>query len=281
MSGLAKEYGLALRVMGRFWIEKLQSQGLPTNDHDFLDSYGLDPGGKAARYAQMLHDLPAGLNEWAVHPGLDNAELLAIEPAGHHERQTDFDFWTSREAHDIVRQEGIVLLDYRGLRAIWQGGMMKCACAAAMGLRANTNASPRRRLSEDATHVRPDIRRLHADIIAHGEHRRRADRGPSAESIALLAAPALLASPASGPGGGRRLELMKRESRIFSSVASGRWLSGLARVSQCSVWSASAPASRCRRRRRGSGRLAARAWAAENVLRTSGDPKTWRASSCP
>ncbi len=122
MSGLAREYGLALRVMGRSWIEKLQSQGLPTNDHDFLDSYGIDPAGKAARYAQMLHDLPAGLNEWAVHPGLDNAELLAIDPAGHHERQTDFDFWTSREAPDIVMQEGIVLLDYRRLQAIWQGG---------------------------------------------------------------------------------------------------------------------------------------------------------------
>ena len=39
MIRLAKEYGLALRVIGRSWIEKLQSQGLPTIDYDFLDSY--------------------------------------------------------------------------------------------------------------------------------------------------------------------------------------------------------------------------------------------------
>ena len=96
MIRLAKEYGLALRVVGRSLIEKLQSQGLPTNDYDFLDSYLLDPVNKSARFAQMLHELPAGLSEWAVHPGLDNPELLAIEPAGNHIRQTDFDFLMSQ-----------------------------------------------------------------------------------------------------------------------------------------------------------------------------------------
>ena len=119
MIRLAKEYGLALRVMGRALIEKLQSQGLPTNDNDFLDSYLVDPVHKTDRYAQLLRKLPAGLSEWAVHPGLDNTELLALEPAGNHERQTDFDFWTSQQAKDIVREEGIILLDYRALQTIW------------------------------------------------------------------------------------------------------------------------------------------------------------------
>jgi hypothetical protein len=61
---------------------------LPTIDYDFLDSYLLNPASILARYAQLLHELPAGLNGWAVHPGLDNSELLALEPAGHHERQS-------------------------------------------------------------------------------------------------------------------------------------------------------------------------------------------------
>jgi len=121
MLRVAKEYGLALRVAGRSLIENLQSQGLPTNDYDFLDSYLLDPVNKSARYAQMLHELPAGLTEWAVHPGLDNTELLAIEPDGNHVRQTDFDFWTSQQAKDIVKEEGIILLDYRSLQVIWRG----------------------------------------------------------------------------------------------------------------------------------------------------------------
>jgi predicted glycoside hydrolase/deacetylase ChbG (UPF0249 family) len=120
MLRLAREYGLALRVAGRSWIEKLQSRGFPTNDYGFLDSYSLDPVDKAARYAELLRELPVGLSEWAVHPGLDSSELLAIEPGGNHIRQTDFDFLMSQQAKDIVREEGIVLLDYRALQAVWK-----------------------------------------------------------------------------------------------------------------------------------------------------------------
>ena len=103
MFRLAREYGLALRVAGRSCIQKVQSQGLPTNDYDFLDSYLLDPAHKAAHYAELLRELPVGLSEWAVHPGLDNPELLAIEPGGNHIRQTDYDFLTSQEVKEIVR----------------------------------------------------------------------------------------------------------------------------------------------------------------------------------
>jgi chitin disaccharide deacetylase len=120
MFRLAREYGLALRVFTRSFIEKLQSQGFPTNDYDVLDSYLLDPAAKAARYAELLHELPAGLSEWAVHPGLDSPELAAIEPGGNHIRQTDYDFLTSQAAKDIVRREGIILLDYRALQAVWK-----------------------------------------------------------------------------------------------------------------------------------------------------------------
>ena len=121
MLRLAKEYGLAFRATGRAVIEKIHGLGLPANDHDLLDSYMLDPVGKPAHYARMLHELPSGLSEWAVHPGLDNAELLALEPDGNHFRQTDYDFWMSQQAKDIVKEEGIVLVDYRALQAVWTG----------------------------------------------------------------------------------------------------------------------------------------------------------------
>jgi predicted glycoside hydrolase/deacetylase ChbG (UPF0249 family) len=120
MLRLAREYGLALRVAGRPWIEKLQGRGFPTNDFDFLDSYLLDPVNKADRFAELLHELPAGLSEWAVHPGLDSSELLAIEPGGNHIRQADFDFLMSEQARDIIREEGIILFDYRALQVVWK-----------------------------------------------------------------------------------------------------------------------------------------------------------------
>jgi predicted glycoside hydrolase/deacetylase ChbG (UPF0249 family) len=120
MVGLAKEYGLGLRVIGRSMIEQVQSQGLPTNDYDFMDSFGIDLADKQASYIQMLRDLPAGLSEWAVHPGLNNAELQAIQPTGALVRQTDFDFLMSQAAQEVIEAEGIILIDYRPLQAIWR-----------------------------------------------------------------------------------------------------------------------------------------------------------------
>jgi hypothetical protein len=50
-----------------------------TNQSNHILGYPVD---KATLYAQMLHESPAGLSEWAVHPGIDNSELLAMVPSG-------------------------------------------------------------------------------------------------------------------------------------------------------------------------------------------------------
>lgn len=122
MFRLAQEYDLAFRVRGQSWIKEVQRRGLPTNDYDFLDSYLLNPATKAKYYVELLRELPTGLSEWAVHPGLANFELLTIDPGGAHIRQTDFDFLTSQQAKDVVKEEGIILLDYRALQEVWKEG---------------------------------------------------------------------------------------------------------------------------------------------------------------
>lgn len=121
---LAKEYGLALRVFDRSAGDALRRQGLPTNEHNVLDSYRLDPVGKAAQYAQLLRDLPVGLSEWAVHPGLEDAELLAILPDDARRRRTDLDSMVSAEIRAVIRQEGITLLSYKPLQAVWREGLL-------------------------------------------------------------------------------------------------------------------------------------------------------------
>ena len=118
--GLAREYGLAVRVYERPLVEKTQRQGLPTADHNLLDSFRLETVGKPARYAQLLRDLPVGLSEWAVHPGFEDGELLAIQPDGARVRQTDLDFMISAEAREIIQQEGITLLSYKPLQNVWR-----------------------------------------------------------------------------------------------------------------------------------------------------------------
>jgi len=125
---LAIEYGLALRVGTKTFIEKLQGLGYPTNDHPILDSGKIKPEDKASVLAKRLRDLPSGLSEWAIHPGITTAELEAVmaEPnvegvSGTPEgRQSDFDFITSSEAVAIVEEEGIEILSYKSLQKFWQ-----------------------------------------------------------------------------------------------------------------------------------------------------------------
>lgn len=117
---LAKEYGLALRVHDPAHQERCQAAGLPANDHPVLDSYHLETEGKAAHYTRLWQELPPGLTEWAVHPSLGNAEAQALEPDNWPIRRADYDFLLSPQARDILQAEGIVLLNYHELQAVWR-----------------------------------------------------------------------------------------------------------------------------------------------------------------
>jgi hypothetical protein len=109
-----------LRVVVRSQIARVQGLGLPANDRGFLDSYQLDLAGKQAHYLELLRQLPPGLSEWAIHPGFNFPELLAIESEGHHMRESDFDFLVSQQVKGVIEEEGIILLDYRPLQAVWR-----------------------------------------------------------------------------------------------------------------------------------------------------------------
>jgi hypothetical protein len=64
------------------WLQRgrrlARQQGLPVVDHDFLDGFSLDIETKPSRYLQLLRELPAGLSEWAVHPGQGDAASRAL-----------------------------------------------------------------------------------------------------------------------------------------------------------------------------------------------------------
>ena len=113
---LAGEYGLAVRVWLESGARKARRAGRPAVEHP-MDSFSLDLRDKPVRYAELLRTLPVGLSEWAVHPGLGDDEARATDP-GWRVRRTDLDFLTSPAAREIVRDEGIVLIDYRG----WPAG---------------------------------------------------------------------------------------------------------------------------------------------------------------
>ncbi|MFD6426651.1 polysaccharide deacetylase family protein [Streptomyces sp. NPDC060198] len=126
---LATEYGLAVRA----WLdparEAVRRRRLPVSENDFLDSYALPLDGKPSRYAQLLRDLPPGLNEWAVHPSLGTRESRALDD-GWRVRRTDYEFLVSPEARALLAEEGIRLVDYAEVRRVWQergrGGRLGC-----------------------------------------------------------------------------------------------------------------------------------------------------------
>ncbi|AXK36816.1 ChbG/HpnK family deacetylase [Streptomyces armeniacus] len=119
-ASLAAEHGLAVRV----WLDparrKTRPRGLPVTDHPFLDSFSLGLDGKADRYAELLRSLPAGLSEWAVHPGLDDADARTADPGGWSVRSTDHAFLTSPRARELVDREGVIVTDYRTVQRLWQ-----------------------------------------------------------------------------------------------------------------------------------------------------------------
>jgi predicted glycoside hydrolase/deacetylase ChbG (UPF0249 family) len=115
---LAQEYGLAVRVWLEPGREELRTRGLPVDDYPLMDSTRIDLDGKPARFAKLLHELPVGLSEWAVHPSLGNEESQAIGSLWR-ERQTDYEFLTSPEARDLILEEGILVIDYRTMQRAW------------------------------------------------------------------------------------------------------------------------------------------------------------------
>lgn len=125
---LAREFGLAVRAGSPDLVRGLLVQGLPAAEHGVLDSGRISPEAKAAVLAATLRELPAGLSEWALHPGIATDELRAVmadprvpgvtgTPEG---RQSDFDVAVSETAARIVAEEGITIIGYRELQEVWQ-----------------------------------------------------------------------------------------------------------------------------------------------------------------
>ena len=125
---LAREFGLAVRAGSPDLVRSLLEQGLPAAEHGVLDSGRIPPEQKAEVLAARLRELPAGLSEWALHPGIATDELRAVmadprvpgvtgTPEG---RQSDFDVAVSEEAARIVAEEGIQVIGYRELQHAWQ-----------------------------------------------------------------------------------------------------------------------------------------------------------------
>lgn len=116
---LCDEFGLAMRVGVPETRDAMLAQGKPANDTTIIDGYGLPLDEKNAIWAQMLRDMEPGFHQWAVHVSTGDAEAQSMEPDAWRVRKTDFDFFDSDEARQLVAENDIVLVDYRAVQRLW------------------------------------------------------------------------------------------------------------------------------------------------------------------
>lgn len=116
---LAREYGLALRVHDKKYLEQLKKDNLPALDYPDLDTFWLPVEGKFQTYLRLLKELPEGLSEWGIHPAYESAELRAITPEWP-VRASDYAFFSSDEFYQTMRSEGIIQASYRLLQPYWK-----------------------------------------------------------------------------------------------------------------------------------------------------------------
>ncbi len=116
---LCDEYGFAMRVNNPDLRDTLIAAGKPANDTPIIDGYGLPVEEKNAIWARMLGELQPGFHQWAAHVSTGDSEAQAMEPNAWRVRKTDFDFFTSDEAKNLIADHKIELVDYRAVQRLW------------------------------------------------------------------------------------------------------------------------------------------------------------------
>ena len=90
-------------------------------DRVFLGTFAEYEKGRLAQYyAQVLTDLPAGLNMILIHPAFDNHEMQGITVNhpnfGSEWRQIDYDYFTSQPCRSRLQENDIELITWSDIR---------------------------------------------------------------------------------------------------------------------------------------------------------------------
>lgn len=124
---IGREYGLPLLIpaSGLQQFPAMAEKILPTDiviDNIFMLNPPDAKKGAAKYYAKLLQDLPTGVSEMIIHVAYDNAEMQAVTikhpDFGAAWRQQDFDYFTSEECRNILKETGIQLITWQELRQL-------------------------------------------------------------------------------------------------------------------------------------------------------------------
>ena len=95
-------------------LDKLQEEGFPLLDH--AEMMSLDqPENRLEEARQKLEGLPPGISYFLIHPSTDTDELRSITPDWRC-RVADYELFRSPEWADVVRESGVKVIGWRGIR---------------------------------------------------------------------------------------------------------------------------------------------------------------------
>jgi predicted glycoside hydrolase/deacetylase ChbG (UPF0249 family) len=121
---VAHDYKLPALIPRNWFMEHPYLQALVGPDDIVVDEVvtimpEVTPDHWAAFYDDAIKSLPAGVTELVIHPGFDNDELQAMtreRPTwGAAWRQRDYDYFTSSQFRDLLRQQDVKLVTWREL----------------------------------------------------------------------------------------------------------------------------------------------------------------------
>jgi len=125
---LGREYGIPVMV-SRFFLKAAPASYLEAiTDQDVIIENAITAGPKDYEngldnyYINVLKTLPAGVNVLLIHTALDNAEMqsLTIDHPywGADWRQQDYDFFTSNQCRQLIKEEGIIVIQWRDIQKV-------------------------------------------------------------------------------------------------------------------------------------------------------------------
>ncbi len=97
---------------------KLQQQGFVLLDNLITGGTGDTLEERRKSYYDLIRNIPAGVNEIILHLSTDDPEIRAITSSWHH-RYYEFLIFTDPQTRRLIEQEGIKLIGYKQLAALW------------------------------------------------------------------------------------------------------------------------------------------------------------------
>jgi predicted glycoside hydrolase/deacetylase ChbG (UPF0249 family) len=125
---IGKEYKLPVLIpmnmlhrMAPALLVHIDTTGAVVNE--FISAYGAVPPDKWKDfYNQKIQNLKPGLNELIFHLAFDNSEMKAITidhpDFGSAWRQRDYDYATSKEFRDLIKEHGIILVTWGEIKRV-------------------------------------------------------------------------------------------------------------------------------------------------------------------